>query len=322
MTTFSSRAFRGSVDLPRLVVFATELCTLRLPRLSYWNPGDIVWQLGGYPAAADFSQSVRIWEAGGSIVALAIFEPPLTFAYDLHPRFPEWGELAEDVLSWAEGQCFALLQSGAAAPVALAMLEDRSLSVEALESDRERVAFLEANGYHQVERHSVRYRRSLDGTLPVPLLPRGMRLRHATDADIGARAELHRDSWSVWGPSRFSANRYRRLRAEPVYEESLDVVVEDEDGRLLSYCIAWYDPVNRIGNFEPVGTRPPFTGRGFARAVVREGLRRLQALGAQTALIGTASVNLPALRCYAASGFELVERQHYYSKVLPGLTNV
>jgi ribosomal protein S18 acetylase RimI-like enzyme len=316
VTTFSSRAFRAGVDLPRLVDFATELCTVRLPRVSYWDPGDIVWQLGGFAAATDFSQYVRIWGAGGSPVALAVFEPPLTFAYDLHPRFAEGGELAREVLSWAEHQRSALLHANAAAPIALAMLADRSLSVEILESDRGRIAFLEDSGYQRVERHSVRYRRQLDGPLPVPSLPRGMRLRHATDSDVEARAELHRDSWSVWGPSRFSASRYRRLRAEPVYEESLDVVVEDEAGRLLSYCIAWYDPVNRIGDFEPVGTRPSFTGRGLARAVVMEGLRRLQAIGAQTALIGTASVNAPALRCYAACGFELVERQHYYSKVL------
>jgi len=47
-----------------------------------------------------------------------------------------------------------------------------------------------------------------------------------------------------------------------------------------------------------------------------EGLRRLKERGAHTALIGTASVNEPALRTYAACGFKLVERQYYYSRLI------
>jgi hypothetical protein len=79
-----------------------------------------------------------------------------------------------------------------------------------------------------------------------------------------------------------------------------------------------YDPVNRIGDFRNRWARDRRSPvEASPRAVVMEGLRRLQAIGAQTALIGTASVNAPALRCYAACGFrKLVERQHYYSKVL------
>jgi hypothetical protein len=63
--------------------------------------------------------------------------------------------------------------------------------------------------------------------------------RHATDSDVEARAELHRDSWSCLGAvpvQRESLTAACGLN--PVYEESLDVVVEDEAGRLLSYCIA------------------------------------------------------------------------------------
>ena len=91
-------------------------------------------------------------------------------------------------------------------------------------------------------------------------------------------------------------------------------MVEGEDGRLLSYCVCWFDADNGIGHFEPVGTRPEVTGKGLGRAVVMEGLRRFKARGAHTALIGTASVNASALRTYVACGFEFVEREHYYSK--------
>ena len=48
------------------------------------------------------------------------------------------------------------------------------------------------------------------------------------------RAELHRDAWSVWGQSRFTANAYRRLRQARLYDEWLDVVAEYE-GRLVEF---------------------------------------------------------------------------------------
>jgi ribosomal protein S18 acetylase RimI-like enzyme len=264
----------------------------------------------------DLSGEVRLWESAGSVVALCIFEPPLNFTFEIHPRVGFETALADGIFGWVQERRAQLLGAEGAIPIAYQMLGESTLSTEARDSDAARIAFLEEHGYQKVERHSVHMARTLDEPVDEPAVPAGYRFRYATDADIEARAELHRDAWSVWGPSQFSASRYRRLRAQPVYDETLDVVVEDESGRMQSYCIAWYDAANRVGNFEPVGTRPTAAGRGLGRAVVMEGLRRLRERGARTALIGTASVNEPAAHCYTACGFELVERAHMYSKAM------
>lgn len=317
MTTYSSRPYAGARDLEALIRFAREGTAARLPGLTYWNAGDIPWQLGMFPEGADFSGHVRLWEDdAGRAVALAIFEPPLNFEFDVLPIVGPGGGIAEEIFGWVEERRRASLGSEGEVPRAYAMLGEDTLSTTALDSDRERIAFLADRGYKKVERHSVRYRRSLDEALREPALPPGMRFADATEANLDERVDLHRDAWSVWGPSSFSASRYRRLRAAPIYDETLDIVVEGSDGRLLSYCICWFDEANGIGHFEPVGTRTGFAGQGLGRAVVMEGLRRLKARGAHTALIGTASVNAPALRTYAACGFEFVERQHYYSKTV------
>lgn len=313
MTAFTSRPFTFA-DFPDLYRFAEDCVALNGPGHSTWDPGDIAWQLGMFPESFDLSGEVRIWEDASGVAALAIFEPPINFVFQTHPRLGFDNALAADICEWVEGRRAELLGAEGAIPVAYQMLGQSTLSVEAGDSDTARIAFLEQRGYHKVERHSVRYIRTLDGRIDQPQLPAGMRFRYATDADVEARAELHRDAWSVWGPSSFSASRYRRLRAQPVYDETLDVIVEDESGRLLSYCIAWYDAANRVGDFEPVGTRPSAIGLGLGRAVVMEGLRRLQERGARTALIGTASVNAAALRCYTACGFNLLERSYLYSR--------
>lgn len=313
MTSFVSRPFVFA-DSPALYRFASECVALNGPGHTTWDPGDIAWQLGMFPETFDLSGEVRLWEDASGVAALCIFEPPLNFTFEIHPRLGFDPALAEEVFAWVEGRRAALLGAEGSVPIAYQMLGDSTLSVEARDSDAARIAFLEARGYRRVERHSVHLRRSLEDPVEPARLPPGYRFRHATDADIEARAELHRDAWSVWGASSFSVSRYRRLRTQPVYDETLDIFLEDETGRMQSYCIAWYDAANRVGDFEPVGTRPAAAGLGLGRAVVMEGLRSLRERGARTALIGTASVNEPALRCYTACGFELIERSHSYSK--------
>jgi predicted N-acetyltransferase YhbS len=42
-----------------------------------------------------------------------------------------------------------------------------------------------------------------------------------------------------------------------------------------------------MGFFEPVSTHPDFRRRGFGRAVVMEGIRRIAAVGAEKARVGS-----------------------------------
>lgn len=191
------------------------------------------------------------------------------------------------------------------------MLGDDTLSTKALESDYRRIALLKRHGYARTDRFAVLYSRSLvEAAIALPELDDGLRLRHATDADLEARADVHRDAWSVWGSSKVTGETYRRLRSAPLYNPELDVVLEDATGRFLSYCIAWLDSTNGIGHFEPVGCRPDCTGRGFARAVTIEGMRRMQARGMHTALVTTESINQRARVLYPSCGFVEVDRAY------------
>ena len=195
------------------------------------------------------------------------------------------------------------------------MLGENTLSTKALDSDPGRVSLLNRNGYSRTDRFHVLYSRSLvEAPIAQPDLDAGLRLRHATDADLDARVDVHRDAWSVWGKSKVTVETYRRLRSAPIYDPELDVVLENAAGKFLSYCIGWRDAANGIGHFEPVGCRPDFAGRGYARAVTIEGLRRMQARGLHTALVGTESINQRARVLYPSCGFVEVDRAHYYVK--------
>lgn len=322
MNPFSSRAYAGNADLQLIIDFARKATAARWPGSTYQKVGDVVWML--YAPGPDTSTNVRLWFDGDGLAAYAWFEAPLNADFDIRPGLVLDDLLADEILLWAEEKRRQNLARFGSAPVpkAYAMLVGDALrattiSTTALDSDTRRISFLERRGYTRVDGYNVLYSRSLVGAPIVPPeLDAGLRLRHATDNDVAARVDVHRDAWSVWGRSKITVENYRLLRAAPLYDPELDVVLEDASRKFLSYCIGWQDTANAIGHFEPVGCRPDFTGRGYARAVTIEGMRRMQARGLHTALVSTAGVNERARVLYPSCGFVEVDRAHFYAKAI------
>ncbi|MEX0781234.1 MAG: GNAT family N-acetyltransferase [Dehalococcoidia bacterium] len=313
MTTYVSRGYTPA-DLSALISLARRAVAERDLHPVYEHPGDIAWRLYDTPETED----IRLWFDGEELAGWVALEPPVRMDLNARGGLAAGPALAAEMLAWAERRCQEAYANASPEPLprAYAMLGTQTLSSDARDSDVGRIAIFEQHGYVRQERGGYRYAQALDRTIPPPGLPPGYRLRYPTDDDIEERADLHRDAWSVWGASTFSAEKYRRLRAAPEYDAELDVVLEAPDGRLVSYCICWADVGSGVGTFEPVGTRPGFARQGLGKATIREGLRRLKAKGMQTATIGTASVNEGAAALYPSVGFELVEMEHMYTKSL------
>ena len=312
MNRFASRAYAGARDLKLLIEFVQRAAKARWPRSTYKKVGDVVWMMPG----TELNPNIQLWFDGTNLVAYAAFEPPLTVEFDLQPGLALFDSVGDEILNWAESRWRNAAQAGGETfPKALLMLGyDMVCLTMALDSDADRISLLGRHGFRRTDGFDVLYSRSLKDPISLPKLEPSLRLRNATDADLEARVEVHRDAWSVWGPSMASVESYRRLRNSPVYDAELDVVLEDGSGRFLSYCIGWLDIANRFGHFEPVGCRPGFTGRGYARAVTIEGMRRMQARGMHTALVATASVNERARVLYPSCGFVEVDRAYHYTK--------
>ena len=250
------------------------------------------------------------------MIACAIFEPPLNFQFEIDATADDQNGLITEILTWAERRRVVATDNTDVVR-AYEWLGDDTISTTALDSDPARIAMLVQNGYApRDEEVSFRTARSLADPLPPPNLPAGASFRSMTNADEEARSELHRDAWSVWGESKHDRERYHRLRSAPLYDPDLDVVL-DVDGQLVSYCVCWPDAVNKIGLFEPVGTRPSATRRGYGRTVLHEAFRRLRAKGMNTAIVSTGTVNKPAQALYASAGFKPVAREVTYTKTLP-----
>jgi GNAT superfamily N-acetyltransferase len=308
---YSAHPYRGTPDLALLIRFAQDVSRMRRPGPPYYHPGDFVWQL----YALGPSENVRLWlrADGNALAACAIFEPPLTFQFDVDPLALDQTTLLEQISGWARERRASVVDKQHI-PLAYQRLGSDTISTSAFDGDSERIAFLQANGFVREEETFFRLMRSLEGPLPASSLPHGAHFRRMAADDAEARAELHRDAWSVWGQSTHTTQMYRRLRSAPLYDPDLDVVLEF-DGQLVSYCVCWPDAVNQVGLFEPVGTRPSAIRRGFGRAVIHEAFRRLRERGMKTAIVSTGTVNKPAMALYASAGFNhVLDREHFYTK--------
>ena len=105
-----------------------------------------------------------------------------------------------------------------------------------------------------------------------------------------------------------SGPQYAGLMQMPGYECDLDVVAVAPDGAIAAYVNCWCDPVNGMGDFGPVGARPAYRRQGLTRAVLCEGMRRLQAAGMDRVGVSTGISNDAARRLYESVGFRVVNR--------------
>ena len=316
MPEYTSRPCGGTDDLAQIFEFCRANIAARLPGRSLWHPGEIAWQLTAVEGRA-LAANVRLWSDAEGVAGVAIFEPPLNVTFDIRAGIEDGDALAVGILEWAERRRRKLLErQGEDVPIAYAMLGKGTLAATAVESDAERIATLTRLGYRPAERGNVRYQRDLSLPIPETVLPAGMRLRHVTDADLDERIDLHRDAWSVWGNSTANVPAYRLLRASPVYDETLDIVVE-ERGRALRELLhllvgrAERHGHVRAGGLEARVHRPRPRARGDPRRVAAAARAR-HAHGARghRERERTRAAALPGVRV------ETVDEERYYVKEL------
>lgn len=291
--------YAGRSDLPELLASAAQAACDRFPLRPTWQPGDFTWSL---KAAYDDPHRLYLWRSEGRVVAVAWFVDPQALWLEI---LPEHEAAIPRIIAWAETETRG----------------DR-LAVRAFDADLRRTEILGALGYRRRAPEGVQFEVDL-ADVPPPLLPDGFRFRDCVDIDPEARAACHRDAWSALdhigikdARSSFTRDVYQSLREAPLYDPTLDILIEAPDGRLVANCICWADPLSRVGHFEPVGTHPDYRGQRLAGSMIHEGLRRLKGAGMTTARVGTAHFNIAAIAAYAGAGFEKADESWWWTKRL------
>lgn len=158
------------------------------------------------------------------------------------------------------------------------------------DDDRDLRALVEAAGLVPVETGGVTWMDAQDR--PSAALPDGFVLVDRRDAH-GPHPMRARNGEGV----------EERLRECSLYDPTLDLAVETDDGQVAGYSLWWFDPVTRIGLLEPMRVEDAFQRRGLARAMIAEGLQRLSARGAERMKVGFATEAARAL--YTGAGYRV-----------------
>ncbi|GIK65520.1 MAG: hypothetical protein BroJett018_33140 [Chloroflexota bacterium] len=292
--TIQSRPLQGKDDALRLRQFLIETYTLmgrefnwetRRWEGSYWCVSDA--------ALADpaWGANTTLWEtAAGMIIGAAIPDGPGDLALQIHP---DYRALEDEILEWAEVHIAVGSEDGRCRLIAWAF-----------DWDTERQERLQRRGYVQSPNQCFKHRRrAVSDPVPDAPIAEGYVIRSVqpTTAD--------EERWVACSNATFNqsyAPEYHRNFQvySPSHNYDLHIIAEASDGTFAAFAGLTVEAVNRYATFEPVGTHPNHRRKGLARAVMVEGLRRLQALGTADVVYVANWGTADAGQLYAAVGLE------------------
>jgi len=271
--------------------------------------GELAWGQGTTLAKGQPQNPYRLWRHDGRLAGWGIIFPPTRFrvsadrwemskaglVWQVHPGRPE---LLDEILRWFEAET----------PQAA-----RQTVVRASSGEARRVIEARGYSYDAGEPWNLMNMRDLR-EIEEPSPPPGYSLKTMREIDdIERRVAVHR---AAWEPSALTLDKYAAAMSTWPYRPDFDFVVEAPDGSLACSALGWYDEANRIGEFEPVGTRPDHRRLGLASAAMLFGMQRFRDVGAMHATVacrGDANYPVPKL-VYESIGFKELSREMPYTK--------
>jgi len=307
--SLTSRFYETEHDLQQMQGLLMEARS-RTNDWHYFHVGELMWGFFMVTCHLNPQEYIRLWHDNqGKLVAYAILGEDPSFDCQVLPEY-EWSGIEAEATAWAETRISELRKRDA-------QQWSGNFVSGARQDDAKRIAFLEQHGFRYSGKFAeVNMLRSLDEPIPETVVPPGCQVRAvAADAgEISNHAAAHREVWQPWTVGNVSDDDYARFMRLPGYHRELDVVAVAPDGIIAAYVNGWIDPVNRIGDFGPVGARPAYRRQGLTRAVLLEGLHRLKARGMDRVCVSTGVSNTPALRLYESVGFRIVNKYLDYVK--------
>jgi ribosomal protein S18 acetylase RimI-like enzyme len=302
-----SRFYETDDDLQQMLSMLMEARS-QTSDWRYAHVGELLFNFFMVACHLDPRQHIRLWHADDRLVAYALLGEDPAFDYQILPEYA-WRGIETEALTWAEERVAELRAQDS-------QLWGGALVSGARQDDQERIAFLEQHGFKYVgDFAEVNMIRPLSEPIPTPHLPAGFTVRALHGADeIPKRAAAQREVWQPWSVGNVSDDDYAQFMRLPGYLLDLDVVTVTPQGVIAAYVNGWLDPVNRIGDFGPVGALAAYRRQGLTRAALLESLHRMQAHGMDRVCISTGVDNTPAINLYQSVGFKIVNKYLDYAK--------
>ena len=307
MKTLTSRLYENQRDLEQMQNLLMEARSLTND-WHYSHVGELAFNYFMVACHLNPQEYIRLWHDNGKLVGYAILGEDPSFDCQILPEY-EWSGIETEALIWVEARINELRKY------------DNKQWCENLVSgsrqdDAKRIAFLEQHDFQYCgDFAEVNMIRSLDEPIPTLQLPDGYQVREVlATGELTNRAAVQREVWHPWTVGNVTDDDYAHFMQLPGYHRELDIVAVAPNGVIAAYVNGWIDPVNKIGDFGPVGALQAYRRQGLTRAVLIEGLHRMKSYGMNRVCVSTGVSNVPAKQLYESIGFEIVNRYLDYVK--------
>jgi GNAT superfamily N-acetyltransferase len=291
-------AFKGEPDIE-------DLHSFFLPDLHF--AGDTLWTFGtslksAYVNSFEFlhhAPVVQLWrEQDGAVQAVS----------RISLGTGEWFHLALPAYRTGEVAAALILQ----ADTSFGLLTDRGYwETVRYESKTAEINELEQAGYTRAGVAEVYMTRSLEHAIEGVACPEGVHVGLLNPADPHERAMAQVDAFTDGEPSTAeTAWITRSIPHQLSYgrpHSHSSVIAFDQAGRVEAFADPFYDRTNRIGEFEPVGTRKSSQRKGLSKVVLTRGLQEMRNNGMSRAVVRTGFDNHAAIAAYESVGFETTD---------------
>ncbi len=253
---------------------------------------------------------IKIWEetydadtsSMPKIAAVTILRPSGDCWMQIHP---EYRLLERRIVLWMEKRSKTRSHEN----------PESGLRFRVDETDEKRIALLTELNYENSGLEEYNRKRLIDEPIPQHQPPNGFSVRSVdVETDFVQYKRVQKAVFPHCG--RMTKRRARIYSTASFYKKDLDLVAVDRNGSFAAFCTVRMDPLSRMAELEPVGTHPDYGKLGLARAVICEGLRRLQEYHPSSVCILGAATSEAANRLYESVGFTEKTEVHLWRKKL------
>jgi mycothiol synthase len=314
--TLNHKPYTGQADLRRMQAMLAESIR-KIGGLGYLHVGDIPHRIyNGLRHFSDREQLVHLWETDtGQLVGWTLLYPHWD-AFDTQIHADYKGTDAERaILEWTVDEISRRARiKHAQADQANRASEDHDdppmISTDVHVGDTLRIDLLTELGFADRKPFINLTTRPLD-VIPDPVLPDGFTIRHSAGMPDAARlVAVHSGAFN----SKWTVDLYEMVLNSPGFVAENEWIVVAPNGEFAAFTIIWFDAVNKIGLFEPVGTHEAYQRRGLGRALITHAMHVMRANGMTKALVGHYANEEKAAQFYHSLGFRTAYEIREYAK--------
>lgn len=273
------RTFNGQTDLDEMQRIVMERTRVMGPGTNL-HPGDIAHRIYSGSRRQNLDEVVPVYVDDDGVACFGIIWPE-DCAFDVVTRVGLGSHAVADVV-----EDLAAMAGG-----------ESEVETDVIGEDPEMTGILTSLGFTPGGAEYVFTQAPL--SVPIPAEPTDFVIRSASHEDAEQLALVHSGAFA----SGWSRTNYADRMRKPGYDPHNEIVAVHKDGTFMGFTITWYDEMNNVGYFEPVGVHRDFHRRGVGSALLRAGMIRMRDAGMASATVWHASTEDRAVAFYQSNGF-------------------